>query len=195
MLRLESVVEDYRRASVNQRIDMILQNFSRFEAIIDCFEKNLSIQIKEEVDYNRHAARGNLGVRVQTSAIANSTQNIACDRDSIEKAVKAGDYITALQGADNYETHRAEILTLQKMRNDYYRVNNLVNSLDPRERRIFKKYILKEATITDIADVENLTFESVKTRIKKSRKQVRSCAAVEMMNATVDFSLVEKKVA
>ena len=195
MIRLESIVEDYRKASVEKRIDMILQNFSRFEAIIDCFEKNLSIQIKEEVDYNRHATYGNLGVRIQTSYIANPTQDTACDRESIEKAVKAGDYVTALQGADNYEAHRAEILTLQRMRNDYYRVYNLVNSLDPRERRIFKRYILKEATITDIADVENLTFESVKTRIKKSKQQVRLCAAVEMRNSNVNYLLVEKEAA
>ena len=194
MLDLENIVEDYHEASIEKRVDMILRNFSNFEAIVDCCEKNLSVTIKEEIDYNRREELGDLGVRVQSSNISNPTLRDAANREEIERAIHNGEYYRILRWTDDFEKHRPQIITLQKMRNDFFRVSNVVNCLDPQNRRIFRKYISKEASVETLAEVEKLTHDSVRTRIKEARKTVRSCARREMRNG-IDFAVLEKAVA
>ncbi len=52
-----SIVERYSRATVEQRIDIILENYSMFNRILDGYEKSLSIVIRNERDFNRRQQR------------------------------------------------------------------------------------------------------------------------------------------
>ena len=69
----KNIVERYSRATVEQRIDIILENYSMFNRILDGYEKSPSIVIRNERDYNRRQQLGDNGIRVQTSNISDIT--------------------------------------------------------------------------------------------------------------------------
>jgi len=68
-----NIVERYIKATVDQRIDIILNNYFMFNRILDGYEKTLSIVIRNECEYNRRQQLGDSGIRVQTSNISDIT--------------------------------------------------------------------------------------------------------------------------
>ena len=130
MAVVQSIVDKYRRADLDTRVDIILRNYARFNKLVDGYEKCLSIVIRNEREHKRRRENGELGVRVQTSNISDVTANTAVENVSIQEAIHEGDYNTALKGSEEYFIHRAEIKTLLDMRDDYEIVCSQVESLD-----------------------------------------------------------------
>ena len=176
MAVVQSIVDKYRRADIDTRVDIILRNYARFNKLVDGYEKCLSIVIRNEREHKRRRENGELGVRVQTSNISDVTANTAVENVSIQEAIHEGDYNAALKGSEEYFIHRAEIKTLLDMRDDYEIVCSQVESLDDDERTFLERYIVERESFFTIADDVNLSPEAVKSRIKRTKKVVKEGA-------------------
>lgn len=174
MVTKVSIVEAYADASIEKKIEIILDNFIGFINIVEGYEKCLSIQIRNEREYNRRKNNGDLGIRVKTSGISDTTARIAIENIMIEEAIKTGNFDEALKGTDNVEKHKREIQTLINMRDDYVIVSSQINLLQGEDLKIFQQYLSKEMKITDIAIEENRGYDALQKRLKRSRKIVKA---------------------
>lgn len=176
MAEIQSIVDKYRIADLDTRVDIIFRNYARFNRMVEGFEKCLSIVIRNEREHKRRKERGDLGIRVQTSNVSDVTADTAVENVSIQEAIHDGDYDTALKGSEYYFIHKAEIKTLLDMRDDYEIVCSQVESLDDDERIFLERYIVERESFFTIADDVNLSPEAVKSRIKRTKKIVKEGA-------------------
>lgn len=169
--RFSTLFDTYRASGDEKRVRIILDNYYGFIPLVDAYEYGLIDTIKAERKYNRAEANGNLGVRVQTSHISNPTSSEGNEYEEIQRAVRNGDYVTALRGADRFEKHKWEILTLADMRATYALVEKQVGSLKG-EDILFRKYLGREFDLTTIAESEGVTVDAIKKRFRKTRNDV-----------------------
>ena len=156
--KVVNFIEEYATAPIVKKIDIILEYFSGFEKIIEGYEKCISIQIRNEREFNRRKDYAELGVRVQTSNISDTTQKIAIENVSIQEAIRAGDMDEALRGAEEIERHRREIQTLNDMRDDYVIVSSQVYLLQGADLSIFTRYLSKLESMSSIAEDTHIEY-------------------------------------
>lgn len=173
----EEFIKKYADADVNGRLEIILKNYPRFMQMVDGYEQCLSIIIRNEREYNRSRKGEDLGVRVQTSRLSNPTERQAIENVSIQEAIRAGDVEAALKGADDYEKHAVEIKTLVNMREDYQILTNQFLFLEDKEGVMFSDYISKRRSVAAIADDEGLAYETIRWRLKETRKLIKRNAS------------------
>lgn len=173
----EEFIRKYADADVNGRLEIILKNYPRFMQMVDGYEQCLSIIIRNEREYNRSRKGEDLGVRVQTSRLSNPTERQAIENVSIQEAIRAGDVEAALKGADDYEKHAVEIKTLVNMREDYQILTNQFLFLEDKEGAMFSDYISKRRSVAAIADDEGLAYETIRWRLKETRKLIKRNAS------------------
>ena len=75
-----NIVEQYADADTSGRIDILIKYYPNFLRLVEGYEQSLSYIIKQEKEYKHRAARGDLGVRVQTSEISDPTAREATDK-------------------------------------------------------------------------------------------------------------------
>lgn len=166
-----SILDDYKKANDEKRIKIVLDHYSGFMAYVNAYEAGLVRTILAERLYNRRAALGDLGVRVQTSNTGNPTSSEGDEDMIVRQAVRDGDYITALRGADKYETHKWQILLLKDMREIFALVDEQIGCLGD-EKDIFVRYLKREFNLATIADSEGVTSDAMKKRFGLLRKEV-----------------------
>jgi len=84
------ILRSYRSNDAEGRLSIMLNNYAVFPKIIRKAEKKIQYKIKSEKEYLRSHARGELGVRVQTSGTSAPTFNEASTNIMIEDAFKTG---------------------------------------------------------------------------------------------------------
>lgn len=173
MTTREDFIKKYATADVDGRMEIILKNYSRFIQMVDGYEECLSIIIRNERDYNRKKHKSDLGIRVQTSMLSDTTAQTAIENVTIQEAIRCGDIETALKGADDYEKHAVEIRTLLNMREDYRILSNQFHFLDESEGRIFSDYISKKRSLATIASDEGVAYETIRWRIRQTRQTLK----------------------
>ena len=139
-----NIVDRYIRATVEKRVEIILDNYATFNRILDGYEKSLSIVIRNERDFNRKKQLGDSGIRVQTSNISDITAQTAIENVEIQEAIHDGDWRTATKGSDNIFEHRLEIETIGQMRDDYDIVTGQLSALLKEEYDFYLPYINRE---------------------------------------------------
>ena len=172
------------------KVRTVLDNYPTFLNMVNVYEFGLINKIREERVTNRRISRGELGVRVQTSNQSNPTSTEGDERDEISNAVKAGDYITALRGADDFDLHRAEILSLKNMREDYALVCRQFGAVGD-DGKLLERYLSHELDLITIADSEGVTLEAIKQRFKKAKKKIiKGC--VRWIHESEEYFVMEK---
>ena len=177
-----NIVERYSRATVEKRVEIILDNYSNFDCMLDGFERSLYLVILTEREDKRNSEKSDLGVRVQTSNISDPTGNTGTNEAELKRAIHEGDWLSAIQGTINPEKHRKEIVTIHRMRMGYELVTQQFGQLKPRQRRLFKKYLSGEDEPVDIADEFGITVEALRTRVYRYRLKVKESALYHMEN-------------
>lgn len=61
---------------------------------------------------------------------------------------------------------------LRKMRNDYQLFNKQIETLGA-EKNVFESYLRGEVSLSDIAEMQNISYESAQQKIHKIRSRVR----------------------
>lgn len=171
-----NIVDRYSRATVEKRVEIILDNYATFNRILDGYEKSLSIVIRNERDFNRKKQLGDSGIRVQTSNISDITAQTAIENVEIQEAIHDGDWRTATKGSDNIFEHRLEIETISQMRDDYDIVTGQLSALLKEEYDFYLPYINREKNCFEIAEEQGLSPEAVRMRLYRYRLIVKESA-------------------
>ena len=171
-----NIVDRYIRATVEKRVEIILDNYATFNRILDGYEKSLSIVIRNERDFNRKKQLGDSGIRVQTSNISDITAQTAIENVEIQEAIHDGDWRTATKGSDNIFEHRLEIETIGQMRDDYDIVTGQLSALLKEEYDFYLPYINREKNCFEIAEEQGLSPEAVRMRLYRYRLIVKESA-------------------
>ena len=112
------------------------------------------------------------------------------ERDEISNAVKAGDYITALRGADEFEEHKAEITSLKNMREDYALVCSQFGTAG-KDGKLFERYLSHEFDLLTIADTEGVSLDAIKQRFRRVRKII-ILGAVRWIHRSEEYYVLQK---
>ena len=171
-----NIVDRYSRATVEKRVEIILDNYATFNRILDGYEKSLSIVIRNERDFNRKKRLGDSGIRVQTSNISDITAQTAIENVEIQEAIHDGDWRTATKGSDNIFEHRLEIETISQMRDDYDIMTGQLSALLKEEYDFYLPYINREKNCFEIAEEQGLSPEAVRMRLYRYRLIVKESA-------------------
>lgn len=148
----KSIVETYSKKPVSKRVDIIINNFSIFEDIIKSEEECLYVKIRREQEECLAEQRTDLGVRVQTSRISDSTGDTATANADVRSGIENGDWRLATKGTKNYGKYKNAIETLQLMRDDYTIVRGKLKGIRD-DDYIFRIYLAK---LNEIEEKENV---------------------------------------
>lgn len=176
----KSIVKSYSTATVEKRIEIILDNYSVFDRMLDGFERSIFLVIRTEREEKRNRERCDLGIRVQTSNISDITGDTASNEADLERAIHEGDWMSAIKGAINLEKHRREIETVHMMRRDYELVTEQFGCLKPRQYRLLERYLGGEEDPLDIAEDIGITVEALRSRVYRYRVRVKENALYHM---------------
>ena len=143
------------------------------------YTDGLRYMIECEKESRHRQSAGDLGVRVQTGGMASDpTARKAINNVIIREALVNCDFSDGvLDGVDQAEVYIGDAYILRSMRKDYNLFNSQLGILGT-EKDTFIKYLLKEKSISDIAEDQGIAYESarqqmlkIKVRMKKQVKR------------------------
>lgn len=169
-----SIMKRYEIADLPERVDIMLQNYSSFEAQLEVEFTGLEYRIKEERAYRKRASKGDLGVRVQTSHISDPTFEAAAENLLVEAALKKKDFEDSLfDCVEDREEIKREVYTLELMKMDFGVLCKQLKVLKKVDRKILLDLYEEELEIQEIADAEGIDYESVRTRTKRAKGRLQ----------------------
>lgn len=181
MAKIMKIIENYGNLPNGKKIEAILDDYAIFDRIIAGIENDLIIDICDERAYSRRRQIGDTGVRVQTSGISDIPFSIVAERDEVEKAVKTGDYFTALKGIKENAVYIRRMNTLYQLQDDYKIVSARVGFLQPEEYQIYTRYLNKVKPVLELVDEVGISYEAYTSRIYRYRIAVKKYS-LEAMN-------------
>lgn len=170
----KNLIKVYVNASSSKRVNLIIQNYTDFMGIVEGYTEGLRYMIECEKESSRRQDRGDLGVRIQEGGFkSDPTADQAIRRIMTREALIRCDFTGGvLEGVERAEAFVSEAYLLRKMRNDYELFNMQLETLGA-EKELFKKYLTGEMNLSDIAELQNITYESAQQKIHKLRKRLR----------------------
>lgn len=157
---------NYRMADPNGRLEIVFDNYHIFPKVIRKMEKRTQYKIKAEREYLRSHARGELGVRVQTSSLSDFTAEEAIANVIMEEAFRSGVVDAGmLKGIDNAVEYEADIRIICIMKDDYELMEECVEDMDDTDSRLLKEYLLQRKFFKELACDFNLSYDTVKRRM------------------------------
>lgn len=170
----KNLIKVYVNASSSKRVNLIIKNYNDFVGIVEGYTEGLRYMIECEKESNHRHDIGELGVRVQGGSIkSDPTANKAVAKIMTTEALVKCDFSgDVLKGVDRAEEFVSDAYLLRKMRNDYQLFNKQVETLGA-EKDVFEKYLTREMSLSDIAELQNISYESAQQKIHKIRSRVR----------------------
>ncbi|MDD3137661.1 MAG: hypothetical protein PHX08_01635 [Lachnospiraceae bacterium] len=170
----KNLIKIYVDANSAKRVDIIIKNYTSFIGIVDGYTDGLRYMIECEKESNSHQALGDLGVKVQTSGpVSDPTAKKAVRNVMTREAIINCNFAGGvLEGVDRAEEFKRDAYLLRDMRKDY-ELFNLQLSILGKEKESFEKYLRQEITLLDIAEKDNITYESAQQKIHKIRLKVK----------------------
>lgn len=169
-------IEKYKSAAPEARVDIILDYYQNFPAIIEGQQKVLIRRLKNERDYIRQKRKVELGIRIQDFGLSDPTAREAIEMVGIEKAVVSGEGMEDLfSEMDQVETDLLcrNFYVLRKMKEEYELINNSLMLLSNWDRNTFKLYVENNCDIHRLAAIEGIQEESAGKRIWRLRKRIK----------------------
>lgn len=169
-----SIVKRYEIGDREDRISLMLSNFSSFDTLLDIEMEGIEYRIKEERAYLKRSSIEELGVRVQTSSCGSITEARAYDNMEIEAAIEAHDFNNPVfRNVVGMDEIRQDIYALEIMRMDFSVLKKQVTVLKPVDRKMLMRIYNDGADYQTVAEEEVIDYDSVKTRVKRARARVR----------------------
>lgn len=169
-----SILKRYEIADREDRICLMLANFSCFDTMIDIELEGIEYRIKEESAFKRSSCVEELGVRVQTSSHGSPTEARAITNMEIEAAIQSHNFDSILfQNVTGLDEIRRDIYALEIMRMDFSVLKKQVMILKPQDRKMIMRIYNDGADYQTVADEEFIDYDSVKTRVKRARARLK----------------------
>lgn len=173
------LVEVYGRSNPHERFDLIYKNYEVFMKLVDCFETGLFNRILYEREYNLRSrcSTEELGVRISTNRISDTTATKAIERIMIRDAIENENYSgDILKDTDNPDKHRQDIHIIRMMRREFEVFDSCLKALPSREFKVTYSFINKEKKITEIAEDEDKAYQTVKNLVCTTRRTLEARA-------------------
>ncbi len=112
---------------------------------------------------------------MQTSSLSDFTAEEAIANVIMEEAFRSGVVDAGmLKGIDNAVEYEADIRIICIMKDDYELVEECVEDMDDTDSRLLKEYLLQRKFFKELACDFNLSYDTVKRRIKALKELVRN---------------------
>lgn len=170
----KDLIKTYTCATSAKRVDIIIKNYTKFIGIIDGYTEGLRYMIECEKESNRRQSMGDLGVRVKTGGMTSDpTARAAITNIMTREAIIKCDFSEdVMEGVDHAEVYIRDAYILRDMRRDYDLFNNQLGILGT-DKDLFTQYLLKEKSISDIAEENGVTYESARQRIQHIKTRIK----------------------
>ena len=164
---------EYRGSDAEGRLNLMIDNYSSFPKIIRKMEVKTKYRIKCEKEYARSRARGELGVRVQTSNLSDPTFDEAATNIMIDKALETGEAEGGiLKGIENVAQYEADIRIISIMRMDFELLSEIVEDLND-EFCWMKDFLTKQKMLKEIASERGVSYDTIKRKAYELRGDIR----------------------
>lgn len=172
-------IDDYIGSDTKERFDFIYENFSVISGMIKDYKEDLITEVMEQKAYNRRAANGELGVRIQISmGISNPTQNKAIEHSAIKEAIECGfldeDFF---EDTDDRQELIRKVTCYLGIQSDVTEFEKKLRIMPLRDQKIVRPYIQGEKSITDLVEDLGIEYQSVLKKVYRIRKKL--CDMVE----------------
>lgn len=169
----QKFIGSYYRKKVNDRIRMLYSNYCEFPQMIEGYEDGLTLMITSIKSCERRRDKGDLGVRVQTSIIQNTTAQIAVENVTIEEMIASGELgdmtFKDLEDAKDVALGMDE-LNLMKL--EYKAFKKWFEALPEDERRILLEDMRGLKDGTEIADELGISTEALYVKVSRIKKKL-----------------------
>ena len=164
----------YREADPLGRVEIVFANYHIFPKVIRKMEKKTQYKIKAEREHIRSHNRGELGVRVQTSNLSDTTADEATANVMLEECFKTGVVDSStLRGIENAAEYEADIKIISIMKDDFELIEECVEDLDDDDCQLIKACLIQRKFIKEMACDFNLSYDTVKRRIRSLKDFIR----------------------
>ena len=167
-------IDDYIVSETTARFNFIYENYPVMEDVLSSYRNDIIQDVMDMKVYNRRAASGDLGVRVQVSVgIGNPTQNLAIAHMNIAEAIDTGflddDFF---EDTDDPEKLVYRVQTYHRVAMEFREVNDKLKTLKPNEQQILKPYMMRKITMSEIADELGIGYQSAAVKVGRIKKRL-----------------------
>ena len=167
-------IDDYVCSEMTVRFNFIYENYPIMENMLSSYRHDIIQDVMDMKTYNKRAALGDLGVRIQVSiGISNPTQNQAIAHMNIAEAVDTGflddDFF---EDTDDREELIHRVRTYHRVAIEFKEVKDKLKTLKPKEQQILKPYMMKEITMSEIADELGIGYQSAAVKVGRIKKKL-----------------------
>lgn len=167
-------IDEYLSSDIDKRFEFLYENYAVLKPILIDYREDIISDVYDMKVYNRRAANGELGVRIQISVKRNSpTEKEAISHVSIAKAIDDG-YLDEdfFEDTDNPQELIRRVRIYHRVCIDYEAFSSKLGTLNPGEQRILKPYLLQEKSINDLADEMGIDYRSAIKRVYRIKKRL-----------------------
>lgn len=175
-------INSYYDSGAEKRLGMLLDHYSSFPGFIRTLQFQTTYKIDAEFDSMNADSAELLGVRVQTSGLANITESKGMRLAELTKAFDTGvvdrDLLKGIEDAENY---RMEIWVIYSMKKDYELVDGVIKNLDENDYPFYSEYLKRKRELKALADEYGMEYETARKRIARIRRQIKNSTLCCMM--------------
>ena len=170
-------IDGCEKCSVTERIAFLFENYPVMDAMIENYRSGLIDEVMDQKASNRHADDEGLGVRIQVAFchMSDPTSNKGISRLEIGRAIDEG-YLDEdfFEGTDDREGLIHKVTSYHIVKASYQKLLKKLNEMDPTDKSIILPYLLKEKTISMIADELQIEYKSVVQKIGRIKKRMEA---------------------
>ena len=167
-------IDKYLDSDVSQRFEFLYENYSVLKAIIKDYREDIINDVIDMKSYNRRAANGELGVRVQVSmGTSNPTMNKAINNITIAKAVDEG-YLDEdfFEDTDNPDELVKRVTIYHRVSIDYQSFTSKMATLNPKDQKILGEYLSGEKSFGDFSEEMGIDYQSAVKRVGRIKHKL-----------------------
>ncbi len=169
-------MEGYLGCELGQRFEFLYENYSVIKLMIRDYKEDIISDVVEMKTYNRRKANGDLGVRIQVrGVISRPTENQAIRNNMLETAIDGGVLDEEFfEDTDDQEDLIRRVTLYRAVSTDFAVFKRKLNTMDPRDQRILKPYLLRQKSLEDLSVEMGIEYRSAIQRIYRIKKKLSS---------------------
>lgn len=167
-------IDEYIGVELEEQFEFIYTHYPIMKNLLTDYREDLIDEVIEQKAYNRRAADGDLGVRVQISiGISSPTEKQAINHMTIEKAIVDGvldeDFFA---DTDNQEELIRKVTCYHAVSEDVKTFTKKLGALEQQDQKIIKPYIMGQKSMSDLAEDMGIDYRSAVKHIYRVKKRL-----------------------
>ncbi len=171
-MRKQETVGSYYKLAPKKRLDVIVNNFDSFPAMIRDYEMDIEEWLLARRSAARQESLGDLGVRVQSNNTSSPTENATFEKMQVEGIIKTGKLDAFSYKLPDHDEIERALMEIRLMRREYDRMKNRIRLLRSDEKNVFERYIRWQDRTAELSDELSITQESVRKKIYRIKRKL-----------------------